>query len=1131
LRLLGAGGEGIVFTDEKHVYKVFDLLKRRPNHDTQEILRTLSDRLDQPRHLYPLSRIDMRDETLLVVYPYEPSESYADVGGHGAELVGLLRECKRNGIVFRNLHPKNLRVSASGLKLVDYGSDIRPFSEAGYRSMAERAWLTWRWSHRQDLDQVMRRALTDKSLPELDGVERFWSALCDEKPSATRTVSGIVDQIILSAGARTVLDYGCGKKARSARRLADAGLRAVGFDPGSDMRARWDALGKLPAGLELTTERSTALDKGPFDAVVCSLVLCGPLDGQEYDQVLRDLRSSVQDDGLAFITICNPFASFGGATSLHRRRELPKGVAYADSFSYVENVETDAGRRKFHRPLSRIEADLLRHGLRADQRIESKTVDLARFEPASDFLTLVCRPFRMNRPDRRVSLVIKTCAMEAQTIERQVEHLVGQLMGPRGFHEKILAIDSLRDGFVRQHAPADWEGLHAAARRLQDRGIIDHVVTGPTVAEDVRRLNRDWFGVDSSATHSVRGFPIATPLSAFEVCTGDYILQVDSDLLIARLDPSHDYLGEMIEAIEASPSALTASLNIARTESLPFSAANEGCPWRVEVRGCLFHRSRLLAARPFSNTVVDERLQLSWHRAMDASAVQGRFVSLRGGGHQTFFVHPPNDFKRSVTDWMLLLDLVEKGHTPEKQFGKVDMVGGPLDWVPRNRPEPFIFLITGRNVPPGRVRRCLESIAAQRRKDWGAILIDDGSAAWTRDYLPIAVEPWRDRVTLLKPRERRGQLANMTLAIRHICTSQDSVIVTLDMDDALVGPGVLDRVAAEYNQGADVTVGSMLRTDKHVEYPVTFENPRQHRGGNVWQHLRTFRKRLFDAIPDHELRLDGRYVDMAVDWAFMPPIVEMAKQPAWIREPLYLYEPSGLGKGAEQEARERQIAAIVRKPSRTSCSSSLPSDFIRPEAVTPALWRGSGGIFFIRHGERPSFSGLNMAERDAVSLTNVGREAAMSIGRAVGTPIKVVSSPVLRSRETAEAIAEAAGLAPAAMPKIKELVHFRVADDVLYEAVKSRLGWSGLMATWLDGSLPPGILTPCHEVAAAAIAAVRGVTGDTERDRVVAVTHDFMVLAILATLHGVRTKAVPYLAGVLVTWEQAKSILNTEASQ
>ncbi len=114
---------------------------------------------------------------------------------------------------------------------------------------------------------------------------------------------------------------------------------------------------------------------------------------------------------------------------------------------------------------------------------------------------------------------------------------------------------------------------------------------------------------------------------------------------------------------------------------------------------------------------------------------------------------------------------------------------------------------------------------------------------------------------------------------------------------------------------ADTTIGSMLRTDKHRTYPVDFVEPRRRRGGNVWQYLRSFRKSLFDAIPDEALRLDGRYVDLANDWAYMLPIVELAHRPVHIPEPLYLHEPSGAGKHAQRGHRETMIARIVASPS------------------------------------------------------------------------------------------------------------------------------------------------------------------------------------------------------------------------
>ncbi|GIK54141.1 MAG: hypothetical protein BroJett014_31140 [Planctomycetota bacterium] len=1119
LRLLGTGGEGIVFTDERRVFKVFDLLKRRPNHDTLATLKALAARMDDPKHLYPLTRVEVRDETLIVVYPFEESTPYT--GGHGTEVLALVRECKSYGIVFRNMHPKNLRVTATGLKLIDYGSDIRPYSDDGYRAMAERAWLTWRWPHRPDLEEVMRRALTDKALPELDGVERFWWALNEHRPSATRIASNTVDPLILNSDVTSVLDYGCGKKARSARHLAEAGLTVVGYDPGHGIEEYWRRFDPLPTTLTLTTNREIALEAGPFDAVFSSLVLCELGDGPEYEHALADVAMSTRPDGLVVLTVCNPHATFGNPTPLHRRRDLPSGMTYDDSFWYTENAETGRGRREYHRSLARIERDLLRHGLQVERRISSEAVDTERFEPASDFLTLVCRRRTASLDAPPVSLLIKTCAMETATIERQVRHLATQLEGPRVFCERVLVIDSRCDGFVRQHAPADMSGIVREAERLRTIGLIDRVLMSPGSGPEARRVLKDWFEIDCENTHSREGAPLVTPLWALEQCIGEYVLQVDSDILVRRTSHTDDYLGEMIETISQRPEAVMASLSVCHADSRPFTPGDNGTPWRVEARACLFHKQRLIQARPFRNPIIEGEPSLSWHRSMDKAAQEGRIASLRGASPHTGFIHPPNEFKRSVGEWMLVLDLVEKNACPAAQLGKVDLVGGPLDWIPRTRHEPFVFVITGRNVPPGRIARCLASMAAQRRDDWGAVIIDDGSDTLSRENLRIALEPWKDRCTLIQPRERRGQMTNLTLAIRHICTNPTSVIITLDLDDALIGPEVVARVAEEYARGSEVTVGSMLRTDKHVEYAVNLDSPRTARGGNVWQHLRTFRKYLFDAIPDQDLRVDGQYVDIAVDWAFMLPIVEMAQRKSWLREPLYLYEPSGLGKGEDRAKREAQIAAIVAKPPRPRTRWSQQNALLEVPQVTEAIWGDTGGILIIRHGERPSFAGLSAEQKDAVHLTENGHAEAESLGRRLGRGVAVMSSPVLRAVQTAEAVARGAGVDVQSPTRLDSLVDFRVADLDDYELVKDRLGWAGLMRAWMDGSLMPGILVPCDQVVQRAIRDVVAAADRTNARRMVAVTHDFVIMAFLASLRGVRTTAVPYLAGVFVPHDEA----------
>lgn len=120
-------------------------------------------------------------------------------------------------------------------------------------------------------------------------------------------------------------------------------------------------------------------------------------------------------------------------------------------------------------------------------------------------------------------------------------------------------------------------------------------------------------------------------------------------------------------------------------------------------------------------------------------------------------------------------------------------------------------------------------------------------------------------------------------------------------------------MAEELAGSLEVTVGTMLGTFMHVECTVDIETPSWSHGGNVWQHLRTFRKHLLDTVSDHVLRIDERYCDIAVDWSCMLFLVEWARLQLLVQESIYMYEPSGFGKSPDRQARESHISAIMAK--------------------------------------------------------------------------------------------------------------------------------------------------------------------------------------------------------------------------
>ena len=261
---------------------------------------------------------------------------------------------------------------------------------------------------------------------------------------------------------------------------------------------------------------------------------------------------------------------------------------------------------------------------------------------------------------------------------------------------------------------------------------------------------------------------------------------------------------------------------------------------------------------------------------------------------------------------MGVIGSVERGHVPAVQMGNVDLVGSAADWTDPKRREPFVFVICGRNVASARFRSCFDSLVAQKGVDWGAVVVDDASTNGFGDYAQVLLADYACRVTLVRNDYRRGGLYNTWNAVANFCADPVSVIITLEADDALIGEHVLERVRAEYRDGADVTVGSMPRLDKEAFYLPNFEDPRWW-NSNVWQHLRTFRKRLSGAIDVENFKVDREWIDLAADWAFMVPIVEMASGPRYVKEPLYLYESGAPKDDESRRERDSVIARILDK--------------------------------------------------------------------------------------------------------------------------------------------------------------------------------------------------------------------------
>lgn len=533
-------------------------------------------------------------------------------------------------------------------------------------------------------------------------------------------------------------------------------------------------------------------------------------------------------------------------------------------------------------------------------------------------------PLSPLRTESRVTLLIKCCAQDAELLADQVPHIVSQLSYPVAFARTVLLVDPYTGPFLRQFAQGNLSQVLAIAEKLQTDGIVDEVWQAPTQEAEIRQAYLRWFGrSDITASHTTIGAPLFSQLWAFDQIDTPYVLQCDSDVLVGRRELKHDYLGEMVAAM-TTDGVVSVGFNIPQPKKGFKAYQGESGIFAPEIRCGLLHLPRLRDLCPLPNSVVDGQYELMWHRSVQMITAQN-CRSVRGGDSRTFYLHPMNQDKASP-EFSTWRDLVAQGLEPFKQKGAWDLLPG-VNWCYPQREEALVFLLKGRGTSLGKLRRSLGSLAMQHDQRFGVIVIDDGSSFEDSWYLPLLLGALRNRTTLIRRRERFGYIRNFRTAVKEICRNPDTLIVTLDLDDALMSPDVVSRLHVAIRAGTDLINGGMFRPDKPLHlYEPDYQTPRNKGGGNVWSHLRGFRKRLFDMLPDHYLQHQGKWVDSATDYALMLPLSELSQQPVFI-DNLFCYyhqrEPYSDARKANQQAILDELFSLP--PAQTPDAAALAS--------------------------------------------------------------------------------------------------------------------------------------------------------------------------------------------------------------
>jgi GTP cyclohydrolase II/arylamine N-acetyltransferase/glycosyltransferase involved in cell wall biosynthesis len=960
---VGAGCEGVVFRSvytegpgsEPQAYKVFDNKAARA-----QILgkRLLFEKFNA------VLLIDSPDGQVVIVQrPFIDGLRYT--GGHGVELVRLLRWMRTNNVCTDNFSPENviLDQEKGELHVVDIGRDVHACNPDRFLRMAMRAFLCFRFGQYEKHPHDLRKL-------------KHWMR------ATTQTVSGLpVSQVL---------------------ETCESNVPQLSF-----FRKFWSVLNDCADGTNNRLRSALEKYERAGDVGPPPVTLQASVSDQDITCRVKELHRDSEIGAKVAIVVEAPFDSINQQLhpALPQRRQLGyfRRVLLRCGFKIV--YQTCVEFPCCERFETRVETYLF---------VIEKPPDA---KPCSTKATQIASTY----------LLIKTCPMEQHSILADVRRTVQTLQKSTCFKEVVLLVDwSRRRGFLRQYdgivRPIDGESIDkysTAVQILREERCVDRVLEFCGKESESRAINKKWFGLDDcSATHSTSGPQYASTLFGFEQLrqlphfeAGDLVLQMDSDVIwhVAE-DCCFDICDAVAKQFAANKDMVTWGCPIPTVTPSPGGHHHLGQkkPYRVEVRCAFFCLDTLIGLLPLPipedmrAETGNESIIPGWYRVLDRKFQNMNWVeaklSVRGSfGSFAFFTHPQNVCKREGSRHLLVADRFantkfgpqgdEEGSVPgwQKQLGKVDLVAETqlqADLWLGERKEPIIFVMCGRDVIPGRFLRCIQSLAKQRSDtdtaDVGYVVLDDATDNYEdiREY--IFEETRRllgsNNVTTINTGTSRGTQANRVHAVKTVCTNPESVVITLDSDDCLLSGQTVELVRSIFGMTNETpfgtrsekgftvqcAMGGMIRTDKATPYPLTKRDPRRSvRGaGNVWKHLRCFRKSLFDQIDDQDLRnKNGVYFKHVTDWAAFLPVVEGALPRRIVDidrylqaqqcqdDALYLYEPGFVDHAMKREALDMTAGEVVAQPKVEETESRAGVKTTIVKAYGPLH-----GVAFVQHG-------------------------------------------------------------------------------------------------------------------------------------------------------------------------------------
>ena len=829
------------------------------------------------------------NETLILYYERE-GVFYDYKGGYIKDIVNLINKLKDNNLVLTNLKSDNFKINNGHLVLIDYGKNIEYYTYEKYERQIKRAYQMFKFydSTNEQFGEIINLSYKNLDMGYNFGIESFKIML--EKRGKEAIMDGKIISLIEKYKPKTLLDYGAGK-CKITNSISQY-VKCSVFDIDLNIiKERHDSRTRIIENID------DIIDKEKFDMVICCLVLCNVNDDWN-NKILFNINKILKEKGHLIISICNPF--FDDIPETELRIKGYEGD-YSKIVSY-KKIIMSGGKEKekedYHRPFLYYENLLQRNGFKIINIYETDGVNITKLNCncISEYLI-----FDIEKNDFNdmydCSLLIKACPMDYLIADACIKHIINKLEYGQKFKERLVMVDGEKQKRNRPYSEENLSKLKITLEELKQEKIIDEIIYCNN--DEGFELYNKYFGTIVKNAYSKNGQQLLTTLKGFETVKTKYVYQTDIDIFFRT--GFGNFYKEYIEFKNSK--ALTGCLSILKEKSEQPVYGK-----RVEVRSSFIDLEQLKKMLPLENKVNnEEQFELPWHRVLDNTLKESPKQSIRFSNKNIGFMHIENKDKN---DWNISTIFNSNCFNYISNNGNLNFKKS--EYTLRKPQTEVVVFSRGRNTPVEKIKRMIDSLKRQNYTNFSLVYFDDNSNTKTKEYLYMLskYDIWcNNHIYLIENIKRNGSLKNFDLAIEYLITNDNQIIINLDDDDALLVDDAIETIKKYFDQGYDVTIGSLFRTDKPFKkYSIVdFKKSWLRDGDNIWLHPKCFKRLLCNYIGDFLKDKYGNYIESMTDYAIMLPILEFAKKPKLIEKYLYYFEPSDANINKKDEYKDNNI--------------------------------------------------------------------------------------------------------------------------------------------------------------------------------------------------------------------------------